>query len=138
MKTTPTPDLVGQSFGTWIVVSLVAPANTQTDRIWSVVCKKCNRIDRKSERWLNRYANSRANYNRDTGCSECYKTREQIPAGTQFGLWTVTGDPMKPDRSRELRYPVRCMCGKTSTVTGSSLRFGNSLGCRSCRNKKDK
>lgn len=48
--------------------------------------------------------------------------------GTQFGRWTVIGDPIKSNRG-EKKWLCRCECGTQRYVLERSLRYGGSMSC---------
>ena len=53
--------------------------------------------------------------------------------GESFGDWTVINRDTSPGRKHPY-WIVRCKCGKTKSVRGTSLRRGESTGC-GCRSK---
>jgi len=54
--------------------------------------------------------------------------------GKTIGKWTVLReDPGLKGGSREVRWICRCSCGREQSVLGSTLRFGNSKGCKFCK-----
>jgi DNA-directed RNA polymerase subunit RPC12/RpoP len=55
----------------------------------------------------------------------------QIEVGTVFGDWTVT-DLDCGSQGTNTTFPVRCVCGTESYVTGTKLKSGESTRCRSC------
>jgi len=54
----------------------------------------------------------------------------EIPIGTCFGSYTVTGPPVSIACNRY--WPCECVCGTRRTVKGGNLRSGrsNSCGCQ--------
>ena len=54
----------------------------------------------------------------------------EIPIGTTFGSYTVTGPPVSIACNRY--WPCECVCGTRRTVKGGNLRSGrsNSCGCQ--------
>jgi hypothetical protein len=53
--------------------------------------------------------------------------RITVPAGTQFGQWTVIEECQK--RGRERAFTCRCTCGTERAVLLSNLRAGKTSGC---------
>lgn len=61
--------------------------------------------------------------------------RIDIPTGTRFGKWVVTGEPVPYETSggnRFLRSPVICDCGYITEVRTYQLRKGLSRACKKC------
>lgn len=54
---------------------------------------------------------------------------------TQFGRWTVVGDPVITDRG-ERKWLCRCACGEERFVLERSLKYGNSVSCGCLRKEK--
>lgn len=54
--------------------------------------------------------------------------------GNVYGLWTVI-ELFGSDKRGRLRWLCKCVCGIKKDVDGTSLRIGQSTGCRSCSNK---
>ena len=59
-----------------------------------------------------------------------------IAVGAKFGLWTVIRNAGKNVHGHNLVL-CRCVCEQESLVHVANLERGASLGCRSCRHRKD-
>lgn len=58
---------------------------------------------------------------------------KQIEPGTRFGKWTVTAfSHTANNKAKSAYWHVECDCGTLSTVSGTSLRIGQSAQCKSC------
>lgn len=58
-----------------------------------------------------------------------------IPVGTRFGAWTVTG--RAPNSSLNVAYwYVECDCGYRGMRASTHLRRGDTLGCESCHGQR--
>lgn len=64
--------------------------------------------------------------------------RVEIPIGTKFGMWVVTGAPIS--RKQKIVYPCRCACGTERNVYACHLRRGqsSSCGCEGARKTADR
>ena len=64
--------------------------------------------------------------------------RLEIPIGSRFGKWTVTGPPEPTGIYGVYAWPCRCECGRQKSIHGATLRNGASSKCKSCAAKKRK
>jgi hypothetical protein len=60
--------------------------------------------------------------------------------GRQMGDWTVVGRAPRPvtvdPRKTNAYWQCRCVCGREKAVDGWNLRYGRSVRCSSCAQKK--
>lgn len=130
------PDLSGQEFGRWKVVSrapdYVSPSGVRAER-WYCVCS-CEKSEPRAV-WR-RYLENGAS--RSCGCLKdehlaafCFKDL----TGKMFGQLFVLGrvdDYVRPNGEKRVQYGCACCCcGETTVVRGEELRNGQKA-CRAC------
>lgn len=75
-------------------------------------------------------------------CDSCTKCRyskggaTKISAGDKFGKWEVIQEISMEEKRKH--FIVRCECGFIRVLKGIRLRFGDSIGCRSCGSSSHK
>ncbi len=67
-------------------------------------------------------------------CMKCRHQSKEIKKGDKFGLWTVLKEVDAEEKRKH--YEVQCECGFIRVLKGIRLRFGDSIGCRSCGSAK--
>ena len=120
----------GQQFGSWTVLQLDEERTTPHQRYYKCRCA-CGEEKSVLGRML------RTGQSKSCGCARNEERRKDLTPGQQFGSWTVL--QLDEDRTapHQRYYKCRCVCGKEKSVSGASLRAGQSKSC-GCSRAKDK
>lgn len=117
-------NLIGQTFGRWVVLSKAPSAKDYLHR-WLCRCK-CG-IEKIVIGHTLLSGKSR-------GCQYCMTHGAPVDlTGRIFGKWTVLKRASAMRGSKKHRWLCKCECGKEKIVLGGTLLSGTSHGCLSCR-----
>jgi hypothetical protein len=118
---------IGQKYGDWTIQSIPLILPNKTYRSVLVKCKCSN------EQYISVSSILQSSSTKCLSCSKKEKKQKRdLPIGTKYGEWKVTGLSFNDNRNNTL-IPVICSCGyKTNINKHDLLKKDSHMSCKSC------
>jgi len=118
---------IGQKCGDWTIQSIPLILPNKTYRSVLVKCKCSN------EQYISVSSILQSSSTKCLSCSKKEKKQKRdLPIGTKYGEWKVTGLSFNDNRNNTL-IPVMCSCGyKTNVNKHDLLKKDSHMSCKSC------